>query len=604
MEMLLFAEIAQSVEQGTENPCVGGSIPPLGTTSIMKKTLLILLFFSLLFISSCDKESSQLTMPIQSTGLPYFESYDRFQKEKPELARHLNLFHFGSPIYTHKSHVRLKGKNDFLTPTFVNKTKIELRDDGRFNQLVPLKTGWNLQFISFQDLTGSFVTIKRVVYRFPVKLQQVSFRDLSKNTIRFINSPLYLHRATSTVQFSRHDMAYLLTQLGYLTANQSINVTLNSDDAIRYVLDHNLMALYYDGKFHGNQSLSYQDATVYLAKTLWRTEFMKDKTESEADIYDHARSLLTRHNVLTKPSKWEANKALTVNDLVALIDRISLVEQELKHLTVAPPNEDTQELLDVMAYLRQASEDHVEKKIVTEKTSLPATKNPVEKESVSTSEVATKAPEPTVPMSKQPIATTVRSMTLKTTEAMAYSDIDNHWVKQPIRSLAAKGFKFDATQNGLFRPNDPISRADFARLVYQNLLKHKSIPGIQDIVIENLDKRHNAYKPLQAMVALGIISKNKNNRYAYSRTLKRSEGITMLVRLSQVLSPEATQSKTKLKFRDLSNQQWLLPYLSYAVSHNMIKDAGYFKPSGTFDRAQFATVCDRLPYWQDRQAVP
>ena len=29
----LMAQIAQSVEQRTENPCVGGSIPPLGTTS-------------------------------------------------------------------------------------------------------------------------------------------------------------------------------------------------------------------------------------------------------------------------------------------------------------------------------------------------------------------------------------------------------------------------------------------------------------------------------------------------------------------------------------------------------------------------------------------
>ena len=27
-----FAQIAQSVEQGIENPRVGGSIPPLGTT--------------------------------------------------------------------------------------------------------------------------------------------------------------------------------------------------------------------------------------------------------------------------------------------------------------------------------------------------------------------------------------------------------------------------------------------------------------------------------------------------------------------------------------------------------------------------------------------
>jgi hypothetical protein len=31
----LIAQIAQSVEQRTENPCVGGSIPPLGTTSKM-----------------------------------------------------------------------------------------------------------------------------------------------------------------------------------------------------------------------------------------------------------------------------------------------------------------------------------------------------------------------------------------------------------------------------------------------------------------------------------------------------------------------------------------------------------------------------------------
>ena len=31
----LFAQIAQSVEQRTENPCVGGSIPPLGTIKIL-----------------------------------------------------------------------------------------------------------------------------------------------------------------------------------------------------------------------------------------------------------------------------------------------------------------------------------------------------------------------------------------------------------------------------------------------------------------------------------------------------------------------------------------------------------------------------------------
>ena len=31
-----LGQIAQSVEQGTENPCVGGSIPPLATILIKK----------------------------------------------------------------------------------------------------------------------------------------------------------------------------------------------------------------------------------------------------------------------------------------------------------------------------------------------------------------------------------------------------------------------------------------------------------------------------------------------------------------------------------------------------------------------------------------
>ena len=33
----LIAQIAQSVEQRTENPCVGGSIPPLGTTTLLQR---------------------------------------------------------------------------------------------------------------------------------------------------------------------------------------------------------------------------------------------------------------------------------------------------------------------------------------------------------------------------------------------------------------------------------------------------------------------------------------------------------------------------------------------------------------------------------------
>ena len=40
-----FAQIAQSVEQRTENPRVGGSIPPLGTRSVIREICYGLLLF-------------------------------------------------------------------------------------------------------------------------------------------------------------------------------------------------------------------------------------------------------------------------------------------------------------------------------------------------------------------------------------------------------------------------------------------------------------------------------------------------------------------------------------------------------------------------------
>ena len=42
----IYAQIAQSVEQRTENPRVGGSIPPLGTRSVIRELCYGLQLFS------------------------------------------------------------------------------------------------------------------------------------------------------------------------------------------------------------------------------------------------------------------------------------------------------------------------------------------------------------------------------------------------------------------------------------------------------------------------------------------------------------------------------------------------------------------------------
>lgn len=42
---IIYAQIAQSVEQGTENPRVGGSIPPLGTTTYKDDSVSCFFYF-------------------------------------------------------------------------------------------------------------------------------------------------------------------------------------------------------------------------------------------------------------------------------------------------------------------------------------------------------------------------------------------------------------------------------------------------------------------------------------------------------------------------------------------------------------------------------
>ena len=65
IKLLIFylAQVAQLVEQATENRCVGGSIPPLGTTMRMLIVNKILIISLTLFLMGCDSSSKNDYFP-------------------------------------------------------------------------------------------------------------------------------------------------------------------------------------------------------------------------------------------------------------------------------------------------------------------------------------------------------------------------------------------------------------------------------------------------------------------------------------------------------------------------------------------------------------
>ena len=74
----LYASVAQSVEQGTENPCVGGSIPPRGTNRAGVAQLAEQLICNQQVVGSIPITSSIRYSPLE-TGGKYKLHTGRFQ---------------------------------------------------------------------------------------------------------------------------------------------------------------------------------------------------------------------------------------------------------------------------------------------------------------------------------------------------------------------------------------------------------------------------------------------------------------------------------------------------------------------------------------------
>ncbi len=70
----LFAQIAQSVEQRIENPRVGGSIPPLGTT--LKRPVIWLAFFvwKFFFLTTRVDPSTGATVAVNNKSFAVYLS--------------------------------------------------------------------------------------------------------------------------------------------------------------------------------------------------------------------------------------------------------------------------------------------------------------------------------------------------------------------------------------------------------------------------------------------------------------------------------------------------------------------------------------------------
>ena len=141
--------------------------------------------------------------------------------------------------------------------------------------------------------------------------------------------------------------------------------------------------------------------------------------------------------------------------------------------------------------------------------------------------------------------------------------------------------------NGLFGPNDNMTRAQAAQMFY-NLLLNKNV----DITVDFTDVPADEWygNAVRTLASLGVIKGIGNGQFAPNRTITRAEFTVIAMRFANV-SADVTNP-----FTDIATNDWYHTAVTSAVSYGWINgySDGSFRPQATITRAEVVTIVNRM----------
>lgn len=152
----------------------------------------------------------------------------------------------------------------------------------------------------------------------------------------------------------------------------------------------------------------------------------------------------------------------------------------------------------------------------------------------------------------------------------------------------------DGKSDGLFYPDQAVTRADTAKIIYTLLDE----PGTDDIVREpidftDVDKDSEYFEYINSMVEYGIINGYPDGTFKPDNKLTRAQFVKILLPFADI-TEEAYE--TKASFKDVSEEHWAFKEISAASLTGIISgySDGTFKPDNSITRAQAATILNRM----------
>ncbi|MDF2935643.1 MAG: hypothetical protein K0Q90_1016 [Paenibacillaceae bacterium] len=184
-----------------------------------------------------------------------------------------------------------------------------------------------------------------------------------------------------------------------------------------------------------------------------------------------------------------------------------------------------------------------------------------------------------------------------------FRDMDRHWGKTAVEWLAMHSIA-DGMEEGLFKPEEPLTRAQFVKLLLEAGISPKG--GVAQVAaspvgFRDVGEEHWAIAWIDRASAAGLADGVGEGRFEPDRPLTRSEMMALLVRAAdarqEAESLQKTAASTLLSsYADREElASWALPYAALAVQKGWMEgDGGRLRPGAQTTRAEAAAVLYRL----------
>ncbi|RIX59640.1 S-layer protein [Paenibacillus nanensis] len=175
----------------------------------------------------------------------------------------------------------------------------------------------------------------------------------------------------------------------------------------------------------------------------------------------------------------------------------------------------------------------------------------------------------------------------------SFSDIEDHWAKADIQRAAKMGW-INGYEDGRFRPQDKVTRAQFATMLSRALAFDANADDANVFKdVEQIPAYARAH--VSQAAAEGIVKGFEDNTFRPHRLISRSEIAVMVMRV--IGYEETNQAGKQLVFADADHiQEWAYPAVVTAVDLGLIQGRGNnrFAPHGDATRAEAVVLILRV----------